>query len=179
MPVARLPLFLTVTTFALFVTGNVLDWVTHDPQSAGDWGGGGSPALAAVSLALFTFDWLWVVSIGTISFCLIVYAGGRQVTGQSGALAVTLSTLLVAASSQPLRTRIRCAVDRGFSRGHYDAEAAAAGFSGRLRSQVDLDAVHRELLAVVHATVQPSHAELWLPTNSEERPWSASPSATT
>src|SRR5689334_5864468 len=56
MPVARLPLLLTVTTFALFVTGNVLGWVTHDPQSAGDWGGGGSPALAAISLALFTFS---------------------------------------------------------------------------------------------------------------------------
>jgi len=93
--------------------------------------------------------------------------------------ALTLSTLLVAAGFQPLRRRIRSAVDRRFYRGHDDAEAAAAAFSGRLRSQADLDAVHRELLAVVHATVQPSHAGLPLRTDSEERPWSASPSATT
>jgi hypothetical protein len=39
--------------------------------------------------------------------------------------------------------------------------------------------VQRELLAVVHATVQPSHAELWLRTDSEERRWSASPTAIT
>ena len=109
---------------------------------------------------------------------------GRQVTGQSGALAVTLSTLLVAASFQPLRARIRSAVDRRFYRSRYDAEAAAAQFSGRLRSQVDLEAVHRELLDVVHATVQPSHAALWLRADPEETaPWphppSASPSATT
>jgi hypothetical protein len=408
MPVARLPLLLTVTTFALFVTGNVLGWVTHDPQTAGDWGGGGSPALAAISLALFTFsvvgalvasrqpanaigwlllgvafvwaldttlegyamyglrahpgsvpgpeyanaldDWLWVVSIGTmgtflfllfpdgrslgrlwrivgwiaaaamavtvvattltpgtlkdsavttaqnpfgigglgflasvaavslgvliccvpasavglivryrrshgaarmqmkwlasataaivlfyavvvsisggagpaptwlqvmqdgtvLSFGLIplaigaavlryhlydidvivrktvVYAvlvavlagvylagvtllgwAGRQVTGQSGALAVTLSTLLVAASFQPLRARIRSAVDRRFYRSRYDAEAAAARFSGRLRSQVDLEAVRHDLLEVVHTTVQPSQAVLWLRTDND------------
>jgi hypothetical protein len=39
---------------------------------------------------------------------------GRELTGQSGALAVTLSTLLVAVSFQPLRTRIQNAVDRRF-----------------------------------------------------------------
>jgi hypothetical protein len=401
MPVTRLPLLLTLTTFALFVVGNVLGWVTHDPQTAGGWGGGGSPALAAISIALFSFsivgalvasrhpgnaigwillvvaflwaldstlegyamyglrlhpgsvpapeyadaldDWLWITSIGTmgtflfllfpdgrmlgrtwrivgwiaagalavtvvartfapgpltdsavparnplgiaglhalstlaavsltvflccipasaigliaryrrshgaarmqmkwlasataaivlfyavivsisgsgpaptwlqvlqdatvLSFCLIPIAigaavlryrlydidvivrrtvayavligglaalylagvtalgwAGRSLTGQSGTVAVTLSTLLVAISFQPLRRRIQGAVDRRFSRSHYDAEAAAALFSSRLRAQVDLDAVSRDLLEVVHATVQPSHALLWL-----------------
>jgi hypothetical protein len=33
----------------------VLGDVTHDPQTAGGWGGGGSAALAAVSLSLLTF----------------------------------------------------------------------------------------------------------------------------
>lgn len=408
MPIARLPLLLTATTLVLFVTGNLLGWVTHDPQTAGGWGGGGAPALGVISVALFTFsvvgalvasrhpgnaigwlliaiaflwaldstlegyamyglrlhpgslpgpeyanaldDWLWIVSIGTmgtflfllfpdgrplgrtwrlvgwiaagamavtvaattlapgpmkdsavpttqnpfgiggldglasvaslslsllilcipasalglivryrrsrgaarmqmkwlasataaivllyavvvtisggagpaptwlqvlqdgtvLSFGLIPVAigaavlryhlydidvivrrtvvytvlvaalavlylaavstlgwAGRQVTGQSGALAVTLSTLLVAASFQPLRARIRSAVDRRFYRARYDAEAAAARFSGRLRSHVDLEAVHRELLEVVHATVQPSHAVLWLRTDPD------------
>ena len=87
---------------------------------------------------------------------------GREATGQSGALAVTLSTLLVAASFQPLRTRIQSAVDRRFYRRRYDAEAAASLFSSRLRGQIDLDALHRELLSVIDDTVQPAHASLWL-----------------
>lgn len=87
---------------------------------------------------------------------------GRDLTGQSGAVAVTLSTLLVAASFQPLRTRIQAAVDRRFYRRRYDAERAAALFSSRLRGQIDLDALHRELMGVIDDTVQPAHASLWL-----------------
>ncbi len=87
---------------------------------------------------------------------------GREVTGQSGALAVTLSTLLVAASFQPLRTRIQTVVERRFYRRRYDAETAASLFSSRLRGQIDLDALNHELLGVIHDTVQPAHASLWL-----------------
>ena len=87
---------------------------------------------------------------------------GREVTGQSGPLAVTLSTLLVAASFQPLRARIQAAVDHRFYRRRYDAERAASQFASRLRGQIDLDALHRELLGVIDDTVQPAHASLWL-----------------
>ena len=52
----RLPWALAVATLVLFVVGNVLGWVTHDPQTAGGWGGGGSVALAALSVALFSFS---------------------------------------------------------------------------------------------------------------------------
>ena len=402
MKVARVPLMFMVSTFVLFVAGNVLGWVTHDPQSAGDWGGGGSAALLAVSLALLCFsvmgwliasrrpgnaigwiliaigflwaldsalegyamyglvtnpgslpaarwanaidDWLWVVSVGlmgtflvqlfpdgrlpsrrwrplaylsgaallltvasdlfltenladsvvpasgnpfapgaldglpniaavslpvllacipasaallliryrrssgvarlqmkwlvsattaivifysvvvamsggsdaplwlvvaqdaaVVSFCLIplsigaavlryrlyeidvivrrtvvytvlvgmlvvVYLGsvsalgwvGREVTGQSGALAVTLSTLLVAVSFQPLRRRIQNAVDRRFYRRRYDAHSAASAFSSRLRAEIDLEALTHELLGVIDETLQPSRAAVWL-----------------
>lgn len=402
MKVAPVPLVFLGSTFALFVVGNVLGWVTHDPQTAGNWGGGGSVALLAVSVSLFCFsvvgcliasrqprnaigwiliaigftwaldstlegyamyglvthpgswpaarwanavdDWLWVVSVGlmgtflfqlfpdgrlpsrrwrplayvsgaallvtvasdlfltdnladsavptsgnpfapsvlggvpnvagaslallllcipasaavllirfwrsrgvarlqmkwlvsattaivvfysvivamsggsntpvwletaqdaaVVSFCLIplsigaavlryrlyeidvivrrtvvytalvgmlaiVYLGsvsalgwvGRELTGQSGALAVTLSTLLVAVSFQPLRRRIQSAVDRRFYRRRYDAHSAAAAFSNRLRSEIDLEALTHELLGVIDETLQPSHAAVWL-----------------
>jgi hypothetical protein len=36
------------------------------------------------------------------------------------------------------------------------------GFAARLRDQVDLDALHGELLAVVDQTMQPTRASLWL-----------------
>jgi hypothetical protein len=87
---------------------------------------------------------------------------GRQVTGQSGTLAVTLSTLLVAVSFQPLRRRIQATVDRRFYRRRYDAAAAAATFAGRLRSQIDLEALDSELIAVIDQTVQPRYVTLWL-----------------
>jgi hypothetical protein len=87
---------------------------------------------------------------------------GREATGANGTLAVTLSTLLVAASFQPLRIRIQAAVDRRFYRRRYDAERAASVFTSRLRGQVDLEALNRELLGVINDTVQPSHASLWL-----------------
>jgi hypothetical protein len=53
-------------------------------------------------------------------------------------------------------------VDRRFNRRRYDASRAIAGFSTRLRDQVDLDSLATELLAVVDQTMQPTRASLWL-----------------
>jgi hypothetical protein len=86
----------------------------------------------------------------------------RSVSGQSGTLAVTTSTLLVAAAFQPLRSRIQRAVDHRFYRGRYDAARTLETFSGRLREQVDIEAVSGEVLEVVRQTLQPAHASLWL-----------------
>jgi hypothetical protein len=36
------------------------------------------------------------------------------------------------------------------------------GFSARLRDQVDLDGLTAEMLEVVHQTMQPTRASLWL-----------------
>ena len=103
-------------------------------------------ALAAIYLA-------GIVLIGTTV---------RDVSGQSSALAVTLSTLAVAAAFQPLRRRIQRVVDRRFNRAAYDARSAVEVFGSRLRDQVDLEALSQELLEVVAGTVQPTHASLWL-----------------
>ena len=105
-------------------------------------------ALAILRYRLYDID---VVIRKTLVYtCLIamlalLYLGGiallgaafRSATGQSGALAVTLSTLTVAFAFQPLRRRIQHAVDRRFSRRTYDAEAAVQAFTGRLREQID------------------------------------------
>jgi hypothetical protein len=141
-------------------------------------------ALAILRYRLYDID---LVIRRTITYaCLIAilaafYLGGiatisslsRTATGQSSALAVTLSTLAVAFAFQPLRRRIQHTVDRRFSRRTVTVEAAIQGFSGILREQIDLEALRSELIVVVDQTLQPRHASLWLRKsdwNSFQRP---------
>ena len=91
----------------------------------------------------------------------------RSLTGASGALAVTLSTLAVWAAFQPLRGRVQALVDRRFARERYDADHALAGLSARLRDRIELESTRaRAAGAGPDATVQPHHASLWLRTRA-------------
>ncbi|MFI5049034.1 MAG: hypothetical protein ACHQEA_04115 [Gaiellales bacterium] len=118
---------------------------------------------------------IYATLIGALA---VLYLGGaaligsalRGLTGSSGTLAVTVSTLAVAAAFQPLRRVIQRAVDRRFYRAGYDAQAAVDGFSERLREQIDLDALCEELRSVVSGTVQPAHATVWLRGDAGDRP---------
>ena len=94
---------------------------------------------------------------GLPGWYLADHLGVSLVTGQSSALAVTLSTLAVAAAFQPLRTRIQRTVDHRFYRRKYDATKSLEQFNNRLRQQIDLDALHTEVLGVVYrdAPAQP------------------------
>jgi hypothetical protein len=96
----------------------------------------------------------------------MVYAGGVFVLSSllplEGDLAVAASTLLVAALFDPLRKRVRQRVDRRFNRPRYDAELEVERFARRLRTNLDLDELTGDLLAVVAKTVQPSTATVWI-----------------
>jgi len=107
---------------------------------------------AALSAALFA---TYVGGVALLQSILSPLISGSGV-------AVAISTLAVVALFQPLRTRIRSAVDRRFYRAKYDAEQTLETFAGRLRDEVELDSVRAELLAAVRETLQPSHTSLWL-----------------
>lgn len=111
-----------------------------------------------------------IVLLAGIYLAGVTLIGGalRNLSGASGTLAVTLSTLAVAAAFQPLRSRVQRFVDRRFYRTGYDAQAAVDAFSIRLREEIDLDALRGELVATVSGTVQPAHTSVWLRPLGEE-----------
>jgi hypothetical protein len=141
---------------------------------AGWLGFSGLPLLAGLTVAVLRyrlFDVDRVIS-RTLAYGLltVVLAGGYatvvlglgQLLGRDSSLVVAAATLAVAGVFQPARRRIQALVDRRFNRRHYDTAQTIAGFSARLRQEIDLDSLTAELLAVADQTMQPTQVSLWL-----------------
>lgn len=81
---------------------------------------------------------------------------------QGQTVAVAASTLVAFALFQPLRGRVQSAVDRRFDRARYDAERTVAGFSDRLRDEIDLASLNRDLDATIRDAIAPRSIGIWL-----------------
>jgi hypothetical protein len=108
-----------------------------------------------------TLTWALLTVLLGLGYAAVVLGLGRLLP-EGSSLAVAAATLAAAAAFSPLRRRVQQGVDRRFNRRRYDAAGTVEGFAARLRDQVDLDALHGELLGVVDQTMQPTRASLWL-----------------
>lgn len=132
----------------------------------------------SLSIALLRYQ-LWDIDLvirrtliyGLVTLLLgLGYFGGLTllqsllipVTGQQSALAIVITTLMIAALFNPLRSRVQRVIDRAFYRANYDAQQTLEDFSEQLRDEVNLDDIQRELFIVITNTMQPEDVSLWL-----------------
>ena len=97
-------------------------------------------------------------------FALGIVALQTVLTGvtQGQTLAVAATTLVAFGAAQPLLRRVQTGVDRRFNRARYDAQRTVDAFGERLRDEVAMEAVGRDLQATIDLAVRPATQALWL-----------------
>ena len=137
---------------------------------------GFSLAIAILRYRLFDID---VIIRKTLLYTILTIALGLSYFGSvvlfqvlferlfsnSSKIVIVFSTLLVAALFNPLRRRIKEAIDRRFYREKYNAEKALAEFSLKASQEVELNQLSEQLVGMVEQTVQPDGVWLWIRTS--------------
>lgn len=89
----------------------------------------------------------------------------RLISGQqaeNNPLVIVLTTLVIAALFQPLRSRLQVFIDRRSYRSRYDAARTLDSFAAKLRAEIELGSLGDHLVGVVEQTMHPRHVSLWL-----------------
>lgn len=129
-------------------------------------------AIAVLRYRLFAIDRLisrsvsWALVTGVLVAVFGALVIGLQsllsdVT-QGETLAVAISTLAAFAVFQPVRLRVQTAVDRRFDRTGHDQQRTIDSFAGRIRDEVDLSTLRRDLVITTDDAVRPATTEVWL-----------------
>jgi hypothetical protein len=134
---------------------------------------------AAITIAILRYR-LWDIDLiirRTLQYAILtgllgllyfgsVVLGQRLVgllTGEPDSrLVLVISTLLMAALFNPLRTRVQNFIDRRFFRQKYDALQTLAVFTHTARDETQLDSLIPALLNAVNNSLHPDQAWLWL-----------------
>jgi hypothetical protein len=110
------------------------------------------------------------IAYGIVSGVLAIVFGSVVVTlsaalatfAQGQTIAVAASTLAAFAIFQPVLRRVRIGIDRRFDRTRYDAERTITKFSDRLRDEIDLAHLSRDLDATIRDAIAPQSFGIWL-----------------
>ncbi len=91
--------------------------------------------------------------------------GGSQSTA-----ATVISTLAIAALSNPLRRRFQNFIDQRFYRQKFDAELSLQGFAAVARSETEPERLTKSMLEIVQTAIQPERDFIWLKSQAVQRP---------
>jgi hypothetical protein len=132
----------------------------------------GVPLACAVAILKYRLYEIDRIISRTLAYAIVtglligVYAGlvllATRVLSFHAPVAVAAATLAAAALFTPLRSRVQHRVDRRFNRARYDADQTVTAFAARLQDAVDQDEIRADLLGVVHSSLEPVHATVWL-----------------
>jgi hypothetical protein len=102
-----------------------------------------------------------ILGLSYLGLVLVLQQITISVTAESD-FAVAGSTLAVAALFRPVRSRVQGFIDRRFYRRKYDAVKTLDEFTQRLRDEIDIELLTRELVDVINRTMEPRQMSVWL-----------------
>lgn len=130
----------------------------------------GSPVAIGIAITKYRLYEIDRIVSRTVSYAVVVALLGAVVavvaavvgTRFESPVVVAGTTLGVAASFNPLRSRVQRFVDRRFNRTRYDHEAIAHDFAASLRGRVDMDRIVHGWVGAVSQTMRPRSIAVWI-----------------
>ena len=105
---------------------------------------------------------LALVYFVTVVLLGVIFSAVSQRSTQGSEVAITLSTLFIAALFQPLRGRVQRGINQRFYRSTYNAARAIEAFAAKLPGLMEIEQLRDGVLSAVEETMRPTFATLWL-----------------